>query len=72
MGIRKLTIDRQRKHLPLLALVSFKGKNLDRAQKMVIKVTKCNKESIMQQSDPNGKILAAFFFLILLSVQFYV
>lgn len=32
IGIRKLTIDRQRKHLPLFALISVKGKNVDGAE----------------------------------------
>lgn len=30
-------------------------------QEMVIKVTGCNKELIMQPCDPKGKILATFF-----------
>lgn len=39
---------------------------------MVINVTECNKDSIAQQPDPNGKILAIFFFLPFLCVQFYI
>lgn len=41
-------------------------------QKMVIKVTRYHKESIMQQSDPKGKFLATFFYLPFFSVQFYI
>lgn len=54
--MRKLTTDRQRKHLPLFALISPKAR-MWMGQKMVIKATGGNKESIMQQADPKGKII---------------
>lgn len=39
-------------------------------QKMVIKATIGNKESIMQQADPKGEIIATFLYLPFFGVQF--